>query len=192
MDIGITHRYADLYPALAEPGLNCAAGVAVLNFPGGLMTTLVQAEEELTRNAEANVDSGAADRDSDREAFCTAPENVTIEDIGEGILQITLRPGGRIAAEDGTLVRERFMALTAGAGAAVLLQITGVESVSPGAVRFFSEAATITAFAILGSTPVDRVIAHSLRGLPMPQCPSRYFSDEQEALTWLRGSNSLP
>jgi hypothetical protein len=97
-----------------------------------------------------------------------------------------LRSGGRITGEDGTLIRERYLALTGGAGAAVLLEITGVESVSRDAVRFFSEAATINAFAILGSTPVDRVIAHGRQGLPAPQCPSRYFSDEQEAHAWLR------
>lgn len=109
-----------------------------------------------------------------------------VEDMGEGIVRVTLRPGGRITAEDGALVRERYLALTGGTNAAVLLQVIGVESVNRDAVRFFSEAATITAFAILGSTPVDRVIAHGRHGLPMPQCPTRYFSDEQEALEWLR------
>jgi len=44
----------------------------------------------------------------------------------------------------------------------------------------------ITAFAILGSTPVDRVIVPGRRGMPLPQCPNRYFSDEQEAHAWLR------
>jgi hypothetical protein len=83
-------------------------------------------------------------------------------------------------------VRERFLTLTGGAGCAVLLQITGVKHVSRDAVRVFSEAITVTAFAILGSTSVDRVIAHGRRGLPLPQCPSRFFTDEQEALKWLR------
>ena len=82
-----------------------------------------------------------------------------------------------------TLARAR------GAGWAILLQITGVEDVTRDAVRIFSEAVTVTAFAVLGSTPVDRVIAHGWRGLPAPQCPSRYFTDEPEA--W-RGSARLP
>ncbi|UUL75433.1 hypothetical protein NG819_14620 [Pseudarthrobacter sp. Fe7] len=87
-------------------------------------------------------------------------------------------------------MRERFLALTGGAGCPVLLEITGVQSVSREAFRFLSEAVTVTAFAILGCTEVDRVIAHGRRGLPEPQCPSRYFSDEIEALAWLRGSGA--
>ncbi|WP_442543711.1 DUF7793 family protein [Arthrobacter sp. KN11-1C] len=147
------------------------------------MTTLVQSEGELHRDAEVNT---VSDADGGGAWLGSEPENVRIEDAGEGILRITLRPGGRITAEDGALVRERYMALTGGMGAAVLLQVIGVEYVSRDAVRFFSEAATITAFAILGSTPVDRVIAHGRHGLPAPQCPTQYFSDEQEALGWLR------
>lgn len=41
----------------------------------------------------------------------------------------------------------------------VLLQITGVHSVSHAAISLYSEAAAVTAFAVLGCTPVDRVIA---------------------------------
>ncbi|GAB3564793.1 hypothetical protein GCM10027405_21290 [Arthrobacter alkaliphilus] len=153
------------------------------------MTTLVQPEDELDIPVGANafaVANAVSDADCGGEWFSTEHKNVRVEDTGEGIIRITLRPGGRITAEDGVLVQEQYLALTGGAGAAVLLQVIGVESVSRDAVRFFSEASTITAFAILGSTPVDRVIAHGRRGLPAPQCPTQYFSDEHLALGWLR------
>lgn len=148
------------------------------------MTTLVQAEDESHLHTDAHAVPVLAA--VDREPSGADSANITLEDAGGGILRITLRPQGRITAEDGTLVRERYLALTGGTGGAVLLQITGVESVSRDAVRFFSEAATITACAILGSTPVDRVIAHGRRGLPSPPCPTQYFSDEQAAMEWLR------
>lgn len=112
--------------------------------------------------------------------------NAALDFEDEWILRITLRPGSQVTAADGISVRERFLTLTGGAGCAVLLQVTGVERVSREAVRVFSEAVTVTAFAILGSTSVDRVIAHGRRGLPLPQCPTRYFTDQQEALAWLR------
>ncbi|MFH5877409.1 hypothetical protein [Arthrobacter sp. NA-172] len=83
-----------------------------------------------------------------------------------------------------------MLTLTGGKGTAVLLRITGVEHITRDAFRFFSQAVTITAFAVLGSTPVDRVIAHGRRGLPMPKCPSRYFSDEEQALGWLPTLNT--
>lgn len=120
-----------------------------------------------------------------------APPNVAVEVAGEGIVRITLCPGAAITSADGVPVRERFLALTGGKGAGVLLEVTGVESVTRDAVRFFTDAVTVRAFAILGSTAVDRVIASGRRGLGGPDCRSRYFSDEQEALTWLRGSNKL-
>jgi hypothetical protein len=119
------------------------------------------------------------------EASGTAGGKATIEYAREGVVRITVSPGSRITAEDGTLIRDRFLTLTAGAGAAVLLQVTGVESVSKEAVRIIVEAVTVTAFATLGTTDVDRVIAHGRRGLPVPRCPIRYFSDEQQALAWL-------
>lgn len=118
--------------------------------------------------------------------------NVTVDDIGGGIIWITLCPGATITAEDGIRVRERYRAMTGGAGAGVLLQVTGVESVSRDAFRFFTDAVTITAFAILGSTSVDRVIAHGRRGLPLPKCPSQYFTNQHEALSWLRELNPTP
>ncbi|RKR30161.1 hypothetical protein [Arthrobacter oryzae] len=148
------------------------------------MTTLFEAEDVVHSPAGADLLSY---RPKDGPASPgSGPANVTVENTGEGIVRITLRPGSRISLEDGIRVREQYLASTGGAGAAVLLQITGVESVSRDAFRFFSEASTITAFAILGSTSVDRVIAHGRRGLPLPQCPSEYFSDEQDALVWLR------
>lgn len=146
------------------------------------MTTLAHADEEHRPPAGENSAPGPAASD-------TGSTNFTLDVEGERILRITLRPGSRITAADGTSVRERLLTLTGGAACAVLLQVTGVEHVSRDAVRVFSEAVTVRAFAILGSTSVDRVIAHGRRGLPLPQCPSRYFTDEQAALTWLRTAN---
>ncbi|ABK03535.1 hypothetical protein JOE40_001095 [Arthrobacter sp. PvP102] len=112
--------------------------------------------------------------------------NVCVGHIREGVSRITLRPGARVTEEDGIRTREQLLALTGGARGGVLLDITGVGSVSREAIRVYSSAATVSAFAILGSTPVDRVIAHGLLGLPLPACPSEYFTDEDEALNWLQ------
>lgn len=119
------------------------------------------------------------------EPLGTSKANVTLHAEDERILRITLHPGSQINAADAMAVRERYLAITGGAGRAILLEVTGVGHVSRGAVRIFSEAATVTAFAILGTTAVDRVIAHGRRGLPAPQCPSRYFTNEKDALAWL-------
>ena len=42
------------------------------------------------------------------------------------------------------------------------------------------------AFAVLGDTPVDRVIAHTLLRLAPPKCLTKYFTDEEKAICWLQ------
>jgi hypothetical protein len=112
--------------------------------------------------------------------------NVRVARVRQGISRITLRPNARITEEDGTRTKEELLALTGGARGGVLLEITGVGSVSREAIGVYSSAVTVSAFAILGASPVDRVIAHGLLGLPLPACPSRYFRDEDAALDWLQ------
>jgi hypothetical protein len=101
------------------------------------------------------------------------------------MIGITLRPGARIAGVDGCEARRALLALTGGQPATVLLQLTGVRSISRQAMAFHSAARTVTAFAVLGASPVDRVIAHGRRGLPLPPCPTRYFTDQEQAINWL-------
>lgn len=110
---------------------------------------------------------------------------VIIAPIGAGILRLVLKPQSRITQADGAWARTQLLALTKGRSVAVLLEITGVDSVSREAIAFYSAASTVAAFALLGRSPVDRMIAHSLRGLAWPGCPVQYFEAEQEALTWL-------
>ncbi|MFP3461394.1 hypothetical protein R5O87_11130 [Arthrobacter globiformis] len=50
----------------------------------------------------------------------------------------------------------------------------------------YAQAVTVTALALVGQTPVDRLVAHRLVGLTLPKCPNRYFTNAQEALNWLR------
>jgi hypothetical protein len=89
------------------------------------------------------------------------------------MIGITLRPGARIAGVDGCAARQALLDLTGGQPTTVLLQLTGVRSISRQAMGFHSAATTVTAFAVVGDSPLDRVIAR--RGLPQPPCPSRYF-----------------
>lgn len=112
---------------------------------------------------------------------------VSVEQVGPGMLRIDLEPQSHITKADGELARDRVLALAAGKPVCVLLDITGVGSVSREAVTFYSEASHVAAFALLGGTAVDKVIAHGLRGLAWPDCPARYFVDEGEAMAWLKG-----
>lgn len=110
---------------------------------------------------------------------------VTLSLVGPAIVRIVLQPQSRIGKADGVGASARLLALTQGKPVSILLEISGVESVSRDAVAVYSEATTVRAFALLGRSPVDRMIAHSRRGLTWPTCPVKYFEDEQQALAWL-------
>jgi hypothetical protein len=62
-----------------------------------------------------------------------------------------------------TQARENLLSLTGGEPSVVLLQITGVGSVSREPISVYSEAATVRAFAILGALPANS--SHSSSGV---------------------------
>jgi hypothetical protein len=68
---------------------------------------------------------------------------------------------------------------------AVLLDVTGVASVSRAARVVFSNVSSVVAWALHGQTPVDRILAHFILGAQFKSGPAGYFTSEAEALSWL-------
>lgn len=110
--------------------------------------------------------------------------------------QVGLAPEGHIflilPAEEvvtGTMAAAAAMEVERLAGARklpMLLVLSGVEALTRGARTVFSNAHSLQAVAVLGVSPVDRVIANFLLGGAVQPCPTRYFSTEPEALAWLK------
>jgi hypothetical protein len=69
---------------------------------------------------------------------------------------------------------------------AVLMDVTDVASVSRAARTVFGSVTAVVAWALLGHTPVDRILAHFILGADFTSCPARYFSSEAEAVNWLQ------
>lgn len=111
--------------------------------------------------------------------------NAPVYRLGVGIAAIILPPATRITRKDCVRARTELLELTGGKPGSVLLQIAGIGSVDRDAISAYSEEPTITALAILGSTPVDRVIAQRMVRRGTPTCPIKYFTDEEEAIIWL-------
>ncbi|RAM36933.1 hypothetical protein DBZ45_12735 [Arthrobacter globiformis] len=64
-----------------------------------------------------------------------------------------------------------------------LLIVSGTIYIHPAAIQ--DEGTVVpAALAILGKTPVDKVLAHRILRLRLP-CPSRYFTEEAAAIQWL-------
>jgi len=112
--------------------------------------------------------------------------NFSVTRVCLGVIRIILPPNARITEDDCVRTRAELLSLSGGKPGAVILQITGVGSVSRTAISLYSDGPAVTAFAILGCTPVDRVIALTLLRLAPPQYPTNYFTDEGDALIWLR------
>jgi hypothetical protein len=134
--------------------------------------------------------SNAAERAGSEAApeliFSGSNSNICVKHVSAGITGIILRPNARITGDDAVRMRADYQALTGGKPGGVLLQITGVGTVSREAISEDGSAAKVTALAVLGKTPVDRVIANRFLAQSTPGCPTKYFTDEEEAISWLR------
>ncbi|WP_426997648.1 hypothetical protein [Pseudarthrobacter sp. N5] len=69
---------------------------------------------------------------------------------------------------------------------AVLLQLSNLSSVSRAARTVLSAIPSVAAWALLGQSPVDRVLAHFILGAEFTSGPARYFGSEIDALRWLK------
>jgi hypothetical protein len=120
-----------------------------------------------------------------------APEHGTGDPIGvrmsdRGIIEVTLPPNqvieGPQAQDAGAAVRS----LARGRRLPVLLVITGVVGVSAEARHVYATSIAASAFALVGESPVDRVIAHYLLRSKTETIPAQFFTSESDAVTWLR------
>ena len=68
---------------------------------------------------------------------------------------------------------------------AVVLELTGVRSVNRAARAAYAAIPSVSAWAILGESPVDRLLGHFLLGGEFSSVPARYFTAENDALDWL-------
>ena len=67
----------------------------------------------------------------------------------------------------------------------MLVDMATTKSVTREARSVFSIPCDANRIALLGSSPVDSVIANFFLGLHTPPCPTRFFTSRSEALAWL-------
>lgn len=108
---------------------------------------------------------------------------VSLED---GFVRLVLPPGAVITGGIAARAASEFEQITGTGMMPLLLELTGIESITRSARSVFGGAHSASAVAVLGSSQVDRVIANFLLGGDLPHCPTRYFSSRDEALGWLR------
>lgn len=111
---------------------------------------------------------------------CTVLPNLTVRAVlapGTDLSEATVAQlDEQLGALRGTLSGSRKVA--------VVLQLAGITSVSRTARAAFASL-PVSSWAIVGETPVDRLLGHVLLSAEAGSVLARYFTSEGEALEWL-------
>ena len=102
-----------------------------------------------------------------------------------GIIEVALPANEEIAGPEARVAGAAVRALAKGRRVPVLLVITGVVGISAEARHVYSTSIAASAFALVGESPVDRVIAHYLLRSRTETIPAQFFLSEAEAVDWL-------
>lgn len=112
-------------------------------------------------------------------------------ELANGVLRLRWKPGMTVGLDDAQGARAAVDALGQGTSLPMLIHVHGVRF-SAEARRVFPSPSSVSRIALLGSSPVDQVIAlFLLRICPLP-CPVMYFTAEKKAAAWLRRGSALP
>ncbi|GAA1341002.1 STAS/SEC14 domain-containing protein [Arthrobacter roseus] len=103
----------------------------------------------------------------------------------EGITRIVLPAGATITGDMATAASAAVIKAADGGRRPLMLVISGVSSITREARTVYGGATVSTAIAVVGASPVDRVIGNFLLGGAAPACPNQFFCSEADALAWL-------
>lgn len=110
---------------------------------------------------------------------------IGVRPLESGIVQVTLPANEEIAGAEARVAGAAVRAIADGRRVPVMLVITGVVGVSVEARQVYVSSIAVSAFALVGESPVDRVIAHYLLRSKTEAIPARFFTSEAEAVEWL-------
>ncbi len=109
-----------------------------------------------------------------------------------GITVVTLPAGEHISQHLAEAKAAEARAIAAGVPRPLLIDISGVRSIDRDARAVLGDARMSTAVALLGSSPVDRVLGNFVLGGQHPACPVSFFASKSEAMTWLASFLPVP
>ena len=109
--------------------------------------------------------------------------NVAVDDLG--IVRLTWARGLKITeqlANDALALVDR---VNAGTERPLLVDMTGTATLTRPARVTFTRRCSASMIALLGRSPVDRVIANFALGVSPVPVPTRFFTSEAGAVAWL-------
>ncbi|HJV98569.1 MAG TPA: STAS/SEC14 domain-containing protein [Arthrobacter sp.] len=109
----------------------------------------------------------------------------TVELEDGGYIHLVWNRSVRIEEVDAHEAMATVNVVADGAEYPMLVDMATTESVSRQARAVFSIPCAASRIALLGSSPVDRVLANFFLSLHVPPCPTRFFTSRDDAMAWL-------
>ena len=106
-------------------------------------------------------------------------------DLDNGYIHLVWNRSVRIEEVDAQEAMAAVNVVADGSEYPMLVDMATTESVSRQARAVFSIPCAASRIALLGSSPVDRVLANFFLSLHVPPCPTRFFTDRGDAMAWL-------
>lgn len=109
----------------------------------------------------------------------------TVELRADGVIHLVWKPRIVLEAADAHAAMAKVNEVADGFEYPMLVDMENTEAVTRQARSVFSIPCAASRIALLGSSPVDRVIANFFLGVHIPPCPTRFFTSREEAMIWL-------
>ncbi|NUP58163.1 MAG: STAS/SEC14 domain-containing protein [Pseudarthrobacter sp.] len=122
-----------------------------------------------------------------REAISVAGGKAVLSVRADGIMHLIWAPGSYIDEKDALSAVTVMNQICAGRGKPLLVDMRNAGNTSSGARDVFAMPHAASRVALLGESPVDEVIAIFFTRSHQPPRPTRYFTSEAEAVSWLSG-----
>lgn len=102
-----------------------------------------------------------------------------------GVLQLRWERNASISEADAENAMHRVNELCGQDRRPMLVDMATTAQVSRGARAVFGRPCQASRIALLGSSPVDKVMANFALGVSRLPCPTRFFTSREDAMRWL-------
>jgi hypothetical protein len=110
---------------------------------------------------------------------------VTVKLSSQDVLHVRWRPGAVVTENDAKALKTRAAELSAGRALPMLVEMASMKWIDRTATELFSEPWPLARMALVGTSPVDEVIASFYTSRHNHACPTKFFTSMGEAMTWL-------
>ncbi|MCO4238922.1 DUF7793 family protein [Pseudarthrobacter raffinosi] len=112
-----------------------------------------------------------------------AKTDLTLDE--RGVIQLKWPRGVSITEPDAEAAMQKVNDLCGARRHPMLVDMATTAKVSRGARTVFGRPCQASRVALLGASPVDKVLANFILGINKLPCPTRFFTSRDDAMAWL-------